>query len=83
MEVLSLASADYDRGTKFEQYKSIPAFAEYLLVAQDRPHVTRRTKRDHNSWHETAFDSLDATIRLETISVDLAMSDTYEGVSIP
>ena len=81
VEVLSPASADYDLGTKFEQYKSIPDFTEYLLVEQDRPHAIRRTKRDVNSWHETVFDAVDATVRLESIAVDLPMREIYEGVS--
>ena len=81
VEVLSPGSADYDRGTKFEEYKSIAAFAEYLLVAQDRPHVARRTRRDRNTWHETVFDSLDITIHLDTIGVSLDTREAYEGVS--
>ena len=81
VEVLSPSSADYDRGTKFEEYKSISAFAEYLLVAQDRPHAARRTRRDRNTWHETAFDSLNTAIHLETIGVSLDMREVYEGMS--
>lgn len=82
LEVLSPASADFDLGTKFEQYKSIPEFAEYLLIAQDRPHVARRSKRDHETWIETAFDSLDATIRLDRTGIDLAMREVYEGIDV-
>ena len=81
VEVLSASSADFDRGTKFEQYKSIPGFAEYLLVSQDHPHVARRTRRGPDTWTETVFDSLDATIRLDSIGVDLTMKELYDGLS--
>jgi Uma2 family endonuclease len=81
VEVLSPLSADFDRGSKFEQYKSIPDFAEYLLVAQDRPHLARRSRRDHRTWSETVFDSLDSSIRLETLQIDLAMREVYDGIS--
>jgi len=81
VEVLSPSSADYDRGTKFEEYKSIPGFAEYLLVAQDRPHLARRRQQPDGSWNETVFASLDATVRLDTIGVELELSELYEGVS--
>lgn len=80
-EVLSPSSADFDRATKFEQYKSIPEFDEYLLVSQDRPRVARRTRSGLDTWNETVFDSLDATVRLETIGVDLMMRELYEGVA--
>ncbi|HYV06815.1 MAG TPA: Uma2 family endonuclease, partial [Blastocatellia bacterium] len=33
IEVLSDSTKDYDRGGKFEQYRTIISFAEYLLVA--------------------------------------------------
>src|SRR5207244_42555 len=36
VEVLSPTTEAYDRGKKFENYRSIPAFMHYLLVAQDR-----------------------------------------------
>ncbi len=39
IEVLSDSTKDYDRGGKFEQYRTIKSFKEYLLVAQDRPHL--------------------------------------------
>ena len=79
VEVLSPSSADFDRATKFEQYKSIPEFIEYLLVSQDRPRVARRSRRGHNTWDETVFDSLGATVRLDTIGVDLTLREIYEG----
>jgi Uma2 family endonuclease len=81
LEVLSPASADFDRGTKFEQYKSIPQFSEYLLIAQDRPHAARRSMIDHETWTETAFDSLDAVIRLDSVGIDLTMREVYESIS--
>ncbi len=81
VEVLSPTSADYDRGTKFEEYKSIPTLTDYLLVAQDRLHVAHRTRHDHNTWHETVFDSLDATIHLDSIGATLNMREVYEALA--
>ena len=81
VEVLSPTSADYDRGTKFEEYKSISTLTSYLLVAQDRLHVAYRTRHDHNTWHETVFDSLDTTIALNSIGVSLDLHEVYEGLS--
>lgn len=41
VEVLSPTTKDYDKDEKFLGYQSIASFQEYLLVAQERPHVTR------------------------------------------
>ena len=39
VEVLSTSTEGYDRCNKFELYRAIPSFREYLLVHQDRRHV--------------------------------------------
>jgi Uma2 family endonuclease len=83
VEVLLPSSTDFDRGTKFEQYKSIPEFAEYLLVSQDRPRAALRSRRDRTTWSETVYDSLDATIRLDSIGIDLTLREVYEGMTFP
>src|SRR6266536_964720 len=38
-EVLSDSTEKYDRGAKFERYRTVPTLSEYLLVSQDRIHV--------------------------------------------
>ena len=35
VEVLSRSTKDYDRAEKFRYYRSLPSFAEYLVLAQD------------------------------------------------
>ena len=45
VEVLSESTQDYDRGGKFAQYRKIPSFAEYVLVAQDECHVEHFVKQ--------------------------------------
>jgi Uma2 family endonuclease len=81
VEVLSPTTADYDRGTKFEEYKSIPTLTDYLLVAQEHPHIVRRTRHDPNTWHEMDFTPREGPILLDAIGVNLDMREVYEGLS--
>lgn len=39
VEVLSKSTEAFDRGEKFIDYRHLPTFTEYLLIAQDRPIV--------------------------------------------
>jgi Uma2 family endonuclease len=39
VEVLSPTTEAYDRSRKFEFYKAIESFTEYLLISSDRVHV--------------------------------------------
>ena len=49
-EVLSESTEAYDRGRKFEHYRSLASLAEYLLVAQDKPHVEQFVKQPSGRW---------------------------------
>lgn len=80
VEVLSPTSESYDRGAKFEWCKSIPSFAEYLLIAQDRPHVTHRARQPDGSWLERAVDDPEAALRLNSVACELPLREIYEGV---
>ena len=77
VEVLSDSTKNYDRGEKFERYRSNSSFQEYLLIAQDRVHVERFVRRDDGTrvLHET--NSLDDTIELASVGCHLPVSEIY------
>lgn len=83
VEVLSETSADFDRGTKFEEYKSIPSFTEYLLVEQTKAWVACRTRLEDGSWIERVVQGRDAVVVLNVLGVEIALEEIYEGVALP
>ena len=50
VEVLSESTRNYDRGDKFQQYRGIPSFREYLLVDQEKADVERYSKPNDATW---------------------------------
>jgi Uma2 family endonuclease len=80
IEVLSPSTEAYDRGKKFELYRSIPSFREYLLVAQDEPRVEQFTLQAEGRWIFTATAGLDGTVTLSSIACELAMTEIYDKV---
>jgi Uma2 family endonuclease len=50
IEVLSDSSERYDRGKKFEQYRSIPSLTDYVLVAQDHVLVEHFRRGEGGTW---------------------------------
>jgi Uma2 family endonuclease len=50
VEVLSDSSERYDRGKKFEQYRSIPSLTDYVLVAQDHVLVEHFRRGEGDTW---------------------------------
>jgi Uma2 family endonuclease len=50
VEVLSDGTDSHDRTTKFELYRTIPSFQEYVLVYQDKMQVVVWTKQPNGTW---------------------------------
>jgi Uma2 family endonuclease len=80
IEVLSPSTAEYDRGAKFDHYKTIDSLKEYVLVGQERKRVARHTRLDGDSWVLTDFIGDDSQIELVSIGCMLTMSEIYERV---
>ena len=83
VEVLSPSTEAYDRGRKFEHYRSIDSLAEYLLVSSDRMQVELFARQPDGHWLLTAASGPDGVIELRSINCRLALRDLYEKVEIP
>ncbi len=77
VEVLSPSTEAYDRGKKFEAYRSIPSFREYLLVHQDRRHVEHYSKQDDGSWLLREYDGAGASVTVGRLGISLPLADLY------
>ena len=77
VEVLSPSTEGYDRGKKFELYRTIPSFREYLIVHQDRHHVEHYSRQDDGSWllrdHIGEADSVD----IARLNVHIPLAELY------
>jgi len=83
VEVLSSTTEAYDRGKKFEHYRTIESFVEYLLISQDEPLIERYLRQDDGTWLFKAVASLDSRIVLPSIGCELALAEVYEKVELP
>jgi Uma2 family endonuclease len=82
-EVLSPSTASYDREEKFMVYQAIESFQEYLLVEQDRPHVTRYVRQPDGQWLRADIIGLESGVRLETLGVELQLGEIYRMIKFP
>lgn len=80
VEVLSDSTRNYDRGEKFDLYRSIPALRHYLLIEQTFHHVEHRRLESDGSWSSEI--SLSDDIHLSGVGVELKIAEIYEGVEI-
>jgi Uma2 family endonuclease len=81
IEILSKTTKDYDRGTKFNLYRSIKTLKEYILIDSTSISVEIFTGQGDNSWILTEFKQLSDNFFITTIGLTLQLRDIYEDVS--
>lgn len=83
VEVLSESTKDYDRGGKFEHYRTLASLSEYVLIAQDKYHVEHFVRQPDNRWLLSETNRLEDTIHLPSIDCALALTEVYDKVEMP
>ncbi len=83
IEVLSKTSANYDRGDKFYLYRQIPTFKEYVIIEQDKAVVDVHYKSENSDlWRITRFEGLNEKVKLQSIDIEISMSDLYFDINL-
>lgn len=82
-EVLSESTEAYDRGRKFDRYREIPSFEEYVLIDQFRAAVEVFRRQESGLWNLEPYRGLQAVAALKTVGVELPLVDVYEGIDFP
>ena len=82
VEVLSRSTEEYDRGDKFEHYKSIRSLLQYVLVSYPEPHVEIWTPGHDEVWTPAHAGEGDVA-RLTAIGARLDVRELYEAAADP
>lgn len=76
VEVLSESTERYDRGDKFEWYRTVPSITDVLLVSQEKPLVEQYTRQADSSWvlHERRAGEL---VVIASLGCEIAVDEIY------
>jgi Uma2 family endonuclease len=81
VEVLSKSTGNYDRGDKFDYYRSIPTLQEYILIDQSRYHVIQYVKANEEQWLMTNYSQAEGIVKLGSVDLTLSLHDLYDRVN--
>lgn len=81
VEILSPSTAAFDKGEKFDMYRSLDSLQEYLLVAQDRCHIIHYVRQGDNTWLLSETRDMSAQLDLPSIGCTLPVADVYRKVT--
>lgn len=81
IEVLSESTETFDRGKKFQYYRTILSLQEYILVSSQEYLIEcfRRTKKD--LWTLQTYEGLNTILRIENLAIDSPLSEIYATLS--
>jgi len=80
IEILSPESQDYDYGTKFVYYRSLPSLEEYVLVSQSERLVEVYRRAPDAHWILSSYARPAAEIPLVSLGILLPSDDIYADV---
>ena len=80
IEVLSRSTEAYDRGKKFQFYRSIPSFKEYILIDQYSVHIDQFYIDSRGKWILTDYNDVKASLQFSKIDFEIPLEKIYHLV---
>ena len=81
-EVLSDSTQDYDRKDKFNSYKTVSTFEEYVLIEQNRVWVDHFFKRGDDWLHRSYIQRSDV-LKLQSVGIEISLDELYDELDLP
>jgi Uma2 family endonuclease len=80
VEVLSKSTTNYDQGDKFDAYRSVFSFKEYILIDQSKYYVKQFAKNEQGKWVLTDYRGEEAVLKLESLDFEITLKELYKKV---
>ncbi len=80
VEVASSSTRSYDRTKKFDEYRTLPSFKEYILIEQNKPQVESRLIINNNRWETEIETDMTKNIALRSLGIEISLEDIYENI---
>lgn len=77
IEVSSDSTQGYDKQEKFEFYRRIPSFEEYLLIDQTKVYIEQYSKTANKRWSFREYDVEDEALALASVQFEIYLGDVY------
>ena len=82
VEVLSEPTETYDRTLKFDKYRSIDSFKEYVLISQTEMRVEVFFKQNESQWFYSVYTQEEEWVKLQLLDIQIALKDIYHKVDL-
>jgi Uma2 family endonuclease len=83
VEVLSRSTESYDRGTKFQNYRSLDSLMEYVLIDQSGYYIEHFVRQAEGQWLFSEVKGAEGVLHLPTLDCALPLAEVYAQVEFP
>lgn len=80
IEILSDSTENYDRGLKFQFYRSISSLREYVLISQTTARIEKYVKHGDGFWLFSEAVGLESLIEFDSIDCKMPLAEIYNKV---
>jgi Uma2 family endonuclease len=82
VEVLSKSTQKYDRTGKFDKYKTLESFKEYVMIRQDECYAEVWYRESPGRWQETIVTDMKGELPLQSVGISISMERIYRNVEL-
>ncbi|MEA5510998.1 Uma2 family endonuclease [Crocosphaera sp. UHCC 0190] len=82
VEVLSESTEKFDRGQKFQLYRTIPSLQEYILVSSQQYLVECFRRTANNLWLLETYENLEVIAHIESLDIEAPLSVIYATLEL-
>jgi len=80
IEILSDSTESYDRGKKFQHYRSIESLQEYVLVSQNEARIEKYIRQGDGFWVLSEAVGVVSSIMFESIDCPISLAEVYDKI---
>jgi Uma2 family endonuclease len=77
-EILSPSTSNFDRGEKFDDYKTLESLQEYVLIESDRIRIEVFSRLPDGRWAQSVYLK-GSMVRLPSVGIELPLDELYEN----
>lgn len=82
IEVLSKSTESFDRGQKFQLYRTIPSLQDYVLVSSEDYLVEVFHRVEEERWLLTTYQGLEAIASIESLNLNAPLAEIYATLDL-
>lgn len=81
VEVLSKSTKKYDQNDKFDEYRTLDSFREYVLIDQKKCQIEVRYRTAADTWVFTTYKDINGSIPLKSIGCLIDIAKIYRKIT--